>query len=403
MLVWKERLYFRPSIEREWLRGKNKAPKVVLHAASVGELEGLFPVVEKLFSMDFRGTIFLSVGTYSGYEKAKVFSRGFDHLCVIPAPLDLPKAVNRFLELTRPDLFLTFEAEFWPVLFYALRKRKIPTLLVNGRVSKRSFRGYRLFNFIFRPIFQNFRLLGMVSERDLRRAIYLGASPEKTFVTGNSKYDNLIKRKERANPTFWKTLLKLHDSFPVCVFGSIRGIEYPWSVDAIKELFKIFPKSFAIVAPRHLSGVGRLERMFYEVGISFQRLSYIRDRKEEISSRVVIVDFLGSLFELYALGDIVFCGGTVAPIGGHNIVEPIVWGKKVFYGPFIDKVYEEHLLLRAFDASFYMEDPKSFVALVCKLIEEGKAISICEKKQKMILEKLMGASEVYTRWIMESL
>lgn len=378
-------------------------PRVVLHAASLGELSGVFPVVIVLRKLGFSGAIVLSVGTPSAYQKAKAVMAGESSTLIVPAPLETPGSVKAFLDAVQPDIFVNFEAEYWPVLFSGLRRHRIPVILVNGRISEGSLKAYKLFYPFFRPIFRYFTRLGMVSETHRNRAISIGANPEFTFVTGSSKYDDLLTRRDSEAANRWRRLLAADGREPVIVAGNLRGRECSMIVELIERLKGEFPKVLGILAPRHLYRVGEIAkeakaRKLRSCLLS-EILANVGSPVEE--SSVVIVDSFGVLFQLYGISDVSFCGGTFEPVGGHNILEPAVWGRKVLYGPSIHKVQVEHEILQRKGIGIFCHDFEEFVANLRRTIHGNTVVP--EGVVEEAMAEISGASNTYGSWIMELL
>ncbi len=377
------------------------SPRVVFHVASLGELGGAIPIIAALSRRDFPGTIVLSVGTETGYQRAVQFasSHRTTHLYPLPAPMvEYLPATMTFLRTIQPHLFVSFEAEYLPLLFASLHTRRIHTILVNGRVSKRSLRAYRLFRPFFRPIFGNFARLGMTSETYRERAISLGADPNKTFVTGSSKYDGILERRQAACPQRWQHLTE--NRWPVLVAGSLRGRECRWIPHIVKTLVKDFPRLLAILAPRHLHRVGEIERELGQLGLENRRLSALAGNIVQPPT-VIVVDSFGILFELYAIADVTFCGGTFEPIGGHNLLEPVVWGKRVCHGPFVHKLEGEVQVLHEHGAGITCPTPSKFAEVVRHLLSLSPSLTISQDTHERIFCTLSGASRTYASWILE--
>lgn len=393
-LFWLKRLYGRPD------RLAEVFPRIIFHTASLGEFTGAVPVIKKLRESGFSGSIVISVDTPAAYRKAKPLESSDPFLSVTPAPLENPASVKIFLETLRPSLFVNFEAEYWPLLFFWLKRNKIPAILVNGRISDRSFRGYKIFATLFRPIFEYFSRLGMVSEEYRERAISLGASPGSTFVTGNSKYDNLIGQRRKERAIKWRNNLAGNGKNPVFVAGNLRGKEYRLVFDAVDRLKKDFPKLLTVLAPRHLHRIGEIVREAKKRNLNPCLLSRIKDGATiKNRSEIIIVDSFGLLFDLYGAADVTFCGGTFEPVGGHNIVEPAVWGKKVLYGPFVQKVKREHSIMEKWGIGASCRNLDEFTYNLRKILTDNEPVP--EETITLALRELTGSSSIYASWIIE--
>jgi 3-deoxy-D-manno-octulosonic-acid transferase len=395
-LFWQGRLG-RYSIESS----HERTPRIWLHAASVGEVTGALPIVRNLRERLPGAGIYLTVTTPQGFLFAgKNLSQWAQ---ILPFPLDFPGALERAFDLLQPDLYVALEAEFWPNLFGFLDRRRTPAVLLNGQLSRRSVKWYGLFESLFRPIFKQFVWLAMHSEEDRQNVLLLGASPERTCVLGSSKYDALLLRKDPEKAREWRRTLSLTVETPVLVGGSLRRLECITLLEIFQALMNVDSRLVGIFAPRHMTEIPSMARWLDSQKIAFQFLSRIETAKEERASSVILVDSIGSLFDLYALGDLVFCGGTLEPFGGHNIVEPAAWGKPVFYGPFLQRVSDEHSILQAFQGSFMVQDSLDLLQQWCYWIHHLPELRRYGENAQAALSKLGGVSARQVELILNAL
>ena len=380
-------------------------PVIVCHGASVGELNGIFPVIKAIEDKGFKGSIIISTGTFTGYRKSLDFSRQWPNVFAVPAPLDFPESLDNFLSSINPDAFVSFEAEYWPLLYLELSKRKTPFLLLNGRVSENSYKKYKIIKPFIEWLFRTPKKIGAVSPQDRFRLVKLGAKPECVMVTGSSKYDyifNIPKTKQENHPLRKK--LKLSDSTKVFVAGNLRKEECYYLSQLASELTSKLPDTVFILVPRHLHRVNEIKNHLQRGNTSYYLLSEVFKNNVPISNRkAIIVDSIGILFDLYAIGDVNFCGGTLVPVGGHNILEPVVWGKRVIYGPYVSKVFAEHRVLSACGASIQVSAYEELKSVASSLLLRPEKAILDEETLRMIKNHLCGASDLYCQWIMEIL
>ena len=339
---------------------KPDQPTLWFHAASVGEVTGAAPTIQEAGRAWPNARLVLSVGTQTGYRSAR--SRVSPDVIVVPFPLDFPHVLSRALSGIRPNLFIAFESEFWPNLFKVLREHSIPAVLLNGRLSARSLGRYRALKSLFGPVFSHFRWLAMNTESDRRNVLSLGVPEDRVLVLGTSKFDGLSGRVNVDSLAHWREALSLPSGAPVLVGGSLRRSECIGLLRVFRELSSIEPGLLGIFVPRHLDQVEPMARWLQEQAVPFHLLSRLEAGSETRSATVILVDRIGILFDLYGLGDLIFCGGTLEPIGGHNILEPAAWGKAVFYGPSIHKVVDEHRALEARGAGILVQDEQELAA-----------------------------------------
>jgi 3-deoxy-D-manno-octulosonic-acid transferase len=243
----------------------------------------------------------------------------------------------------------------------------------------------------------------MHSEEDRKNVLLLGADPERTCVLGSSKYDALSLRKDPQKAIRWRQLLDLPGEVPVLVGGSLRRLECIELLEIFNTLSDVAPPLVGIFAPRHMSQIAAMTRWLADRKVPFQLLSRIESGKERRSSSVILVDRIGILFELYALGDLIFCGGTLEPHGGHNIMEPAAWEKPVFYGPHLQKVGDEHNILQAFNGSFLAQDSRDLLKQWSYWIEHLSELRRYGEKAGEALLKLGGVSARQVEIVIQAL
>lgn len=303
----------------------------------------------------------------------------------------------------RPNLFVDFETEFWPNFFRGLKEENIPALLLNGRISESSERLYRYLSPLFRPVFDHFDHMAMHSAEDMERAIRVGARPEKVEVLGSSKYDGLIDRARPERAQFWKDLLGIGDEVRVMVGGSLRGSECFSLMRVFKELRMSWPATVAVFAPRHMYNIPRMCGWLAKENIGYDLLTSIEKGEKRRTAPVVLIDRMGALFDIYSIGDLIFCGGTLEPVGGHNILEPAAWSKPVFYGPCLKKVLHEHRILRAFDASFPVLDSTDLLSQWERWVKDPDGLAAHGENARKALRSLRGVVDRQIDLIVELL
>jgi len=196
----------------------------------------------------------------------------------------------------------------------------------------------------------------MHSEEDRQNLLKMGVSPERTLVVGSSKYDGLRLRAGPEAAARWREIFRIPENIPVVLGGSLRRSECTGLLEVFYRIQKDKGSCLGIFAPRHLHHIPAMAEWLDGHGVPFQMLSDIERERRTRNAPVVLVDRIGILFELYAVGDLIFCGGTLEPIGGHNILEPAAWSKPAFYGPHVEKVSEEHKVLTERQGSFLVRD-----------------------------------------------
>ena len=380
---------------------ENHHPRIWLHAASVGEVTGAIAIVRTLREQLPAAGLTLTVTTPQGFQFARTNLSPWAR--ILPFPLDFPAAVERACRHLQPDLYVALEGEFWPNLFRFLEQRRTPAVLLNGKLSHRSAIWYGLFRPLFQPIFKQFVWLAMHAEEDRRNVLLLGALPTRTFVLGSSKYDALALRRDAEKVQAWRQALDLPHGMPVIVGGSLRGQECISLLEVFRTLKVTAPALVGIFAPRHLSQIPVMAAWLDRQGVAFQLLSQFERVEATRSASIILVDRIGLLFDLYGLGDLVFCGGTLEPIGGHNILEPAAWEKAVFYGPHLQKVSDEHNILRAFRGSFLVENAADLLRQWSYWIGDLAGLHRHGKHARAALAELGGVCTKQVELIMSAL
>jgi len=298
-----------------------------IHAVSVGEIHVSRPLVEHLqrHYPDYR--ILITTVTPTGEATARqIYGAAVQHRYF---PYDLPFAICRFLETFRPDVLLILETEIWPNLYRYCQRSAVPILLLNARLSERSFKHYKWLKGLTAPTLQGAAVIAAQTPLDADRFVRLGASADKVIVTGNLKFDINIA----AEVTGQGKLIR--DQFltnrPVWIAASTHPGEEQLVLDALVIVLKSIPDSLLIIAPRH----PERSRAIYELCVKrgFQTVCYSTHTVCDASTRIFILDVLGQLPAYYAAADMAFVGGSLVPVGGHNLLEPACLGLPVISGP----------------------------------------------------------------------
>ncbi len=328
-IKWNNRLGYLP----EQINTHNK--KVIwLHASSMGEVKVLAILKDFFEKADNTISIYITVMTEAGYQSACQLVKNKDQVAFFP--LDATPAVNRFLNRIQPKTAVFIETEIWPNMIDKLGKRNIPIFLANGRLSEKSSRSYIHFKKSLGQLFENYNRLMVQSENDKDRYIKIGANKNKIEVIGNLKLDatsNIIPNDQKDQI---KNCLPFDKESKLLIAGSTRKEENEIIIRLFKNLTEKFSDICLILAPRHLEKISEAEKLARKYNLSSVLYSECKNIKQTVSA--VIVDKMGLLNQLYSVSDIAFVGGTLADIGGQNILEPVWAGTPVLYGPSIYNV-----------------------------------------------------------------
>lgn len=373
-------------------------PRIWVHAVSVGEVTAAAPVIEALRRRYPRAAIALSTSTETGQEMARRVAGKADLLFYYP--LDLPWVVKKILGYVRPDVFVLLESEFWPNLIDRCRRLKIPVVLVNGRISPRSFHRYRLSRFFWKEVLASVDWLGMISPVDGERIRAFGGAPEKISIEGNAKYDGLAARVDRSLREEAFASLQIGAGERVFVAGSTHEGEEDVVLDVFSDLRRDFDDLCLVLVPRHTDRREAVLRKVREKGFADTvTLSEMRAGRERRGERVIVVDVIGELFKIYGLATVVFCGGSLVPKGGQNILEAAAWGKVVLYGPSMEDFMEERRILEEAGAGRVVTGGNALGREIRDLLENPEKLLADGRKGKEAVLRHRGASERYARGI----
>ena len=311
-----------------------------IHAVSVGEVMAARPIIAELRQQYPRLRLFLSTTTLTGQQIARRSVTDVD--AVFYLPFDWRFTVRRTLKLVKPKLFVMVETEIWPHLLRECRRAGVRTLMVNGRISARSFARYRLVRPFFRRVLADVDRFCVQGEETSRRLVALGADPARITTTGSLKFDSLDpastpgRGRERVLRFF-----RIPPSRLVFVAGSTMKGEEEAVIRAFNRLRATSAGANAlfVLAARHPERFSEVERMCRQEGLFTVRRTELPVDSEP-KADAVILDTIGELAQLYQIATVVFVGGSLVPLGGHNILEPAIHGKPIVFGPYMHNFAE---------------------------------------------------------------
>ena len=336
-----------------------------IHAVSVGELLTARPLIQALRERHPALRIFVSTTTRAAQDLARKMPH-IDGLFYFP--FDLGFVVRRTLDLVRPKLFLTMETEIWPNLLRECRARGIRTAIVNGRLSSRSFPRYRVARGFFHQVLADVDRVCAQSEESARRFVEIGAPPDRVTVTGSLKFDSLepagAARKERVLRYF-----RFAPTRPVWVAGSTMRGEEAIVLRILRRLKTTQPAAVLVLAPRHPERFAEAVTMAEQEGFRTVRRSDLPIDAEPRAD-VVVLDTIGELATVYQVGQVVFVGGSLVPTGGHNVLEPVIYGRPVIFGPYMQNFAEIAAAFVANDAGVQVHSEAAAEDAVLSLMSD---------------------------------
>ena len=332
----RERLGYYSPEQLNLLREKKT---IWIHAVSVGETRAAMPLIKQIHLKypDFQ--ILVSNVTETGHAIA-LEDKDID-LCLF-FPFDFSWAVRRALNTVNPELIIIVETEIWPNFTRQAHQLEIPLILVNGRISDRSFPRYRFFRFLLRPILDRFSSFCMQSQTDAERITALGAPDGRVENTGNLKFDRDLIEVTTEQLQQKKNQYQLPEQVAILVAGSTHEKEEKQLLEAYRQIStQIERKLLLVLIPRHPERKREVQSLLKETGFKYRLRSSLQEGGELLSpGDVLLVDTLGEVLDFYSVADLVFVGGSLVPIGGHNLLEAALLAKPVIFGPYVHNFKE---------------------------------------------------------------
>jgi 3-deoxy-D-manno-octulosonic-acid transferase len=308
-----------------------------IHAVSVGEALTARALAADLRRRYPRLRLFLSTTTIAGQQVAR---RSLQHVdAVFYFPFDWAFIVRRTLDIVKPRVFIMMETEIWPNLLRLCRKRRVKTVMINGRISSRSYPRYRLIRPFFKRVLGDIDRFCMESEESARRLLDLGADPARVTVTGSLKFDSLeIPPASHVKPRLLR-FFRISPGRTVIVAGSTMRGEESAVLRAFARVKTTMPAALVVLAPRQPERFGEAEQLARAAGFVTMRRN---DLPIDVEPRadVIVLDTIGELAQLYQLATAVFVGGSLVDHGGHNLLEPAIFGKPIVFGPHMQNFRE---------------------------------------------------------------
>lgn len=307
-----------------------------IHAVSAGEVMASAPLYEEIRKNYPSEKILISTVTSTGNRIA--LGKFKDGSIVIYLPLDLSFVIRRLVKIINPKVILIAETEVWPNLIDSLKRYGAKIVLFNGRISRNSFKRYRLITPILRRVLDKFDLFLMQSKADAEKIISLGAPYDRVKITGNLKYDAAYSKGEEAksNPLELKKGFNLGEEDQLLMAGSTHNGEEEIVLRCYKDLINDHRRLRLLIAPRHIERSNEIAKLAKSQGFKPFLISQLKDLGRLISGdEVLILDVMGTLFDAYSIGEIIFVGGSLVRKGGQNPLEAACHSKAIIFGPHI--------------------------------------------------------------------
>lgn len=337
---------------------KLRTRPVWIHAVSVGEVMSTTPLVNIIRKNFPDLPIILSTVTKTGNFTAHHNVKGVD--LVIYFPYDYNFIVKKVISKISPLIFVTLETELWPNFSRELHLQNIPSIVVSGRISSESFKRYSFFSFFFKRVLSNIDFFCMQSKTDADRIISIGASSEKVALTGNIKFDLKIPGITTEEIKELQKDLHLNDSLKILIAGSTHRGEEEIIIKVFTRLKKKINTLLLILAPRHPERFNEVEDLLKNSKLPYLRRTALPIAPQKNMHHVILLDTIGELSKSYSIADIVFIGGSLVPVGGHNVLEAAVFSKPVLYGKYMDNFREVASLLEGKKGAIQVNNEDEF-------------------------------------------
>ena len=382
----------RPARAVEWAERRARVLPVVppgglwVHGSSVGEARIVGTVVRGLRELQPGLPMSVSSFTRTGRQQLPAPP---DADAAFFVPLDFPGLPGRLLDAIRCAALVLVETELWPNLLHESRQRGTPVVLINGRLSAERMSRYRRLGGLYRPLLEGLARVGAQSESDARRFLELGVRPEALSVTGNVKYD---LPRPRVDPAALRSRFGLDDDRPVVVAGSTGPGEEELVLRAFERARAEHPALFLILAPRHPERAVEVDRLAASRKLRLHRLSH-GDGPSAAAADGLLVDTIGELAALYSICRAAFVGGSLVPIGGHNVLEPAAAGAPVLFGPHTQHFAEPAEELVRSGGGFRVRDAGALAARWIELVGEGDFRRRASRSAAEVLRANRGAMQ----------
>ena len=368
--------------------GRSARPALWIHAVSVGEVKAIEPLVDEI-APDCQ-QLFISTTTNTGQLLAKSLFQ--DRACVFYFPLDWKWTCRLYLRHIRPSLVLLTETEIWPGFITAAASLHIPVVLINGRISDRSFRRYQRIRFFLRPLLNHMTHFCMQAQQDKERILELGAPASRVHQTGNLKYDYELTEipERRQTVKRLEEVLKPGPDDLLWVCGSTRQGEEEILIEVFEALTADFPSLRLLLAPRHPHRAESISRILEGRQLHYLRRSCLDSQKISLP-QILLLDTIGELAYLYRLADVVFVGGSLVATGGHNIIEVAYFAKPILFGPHMENFKEISAAFLQSHAALQVQSGQELVVKIRHLLRDPAARKRLGQNARRVIHNNQGA------------
>jgi len=392
-----QKIGFYPAELRAQLANKAPAQKRIwFHTVSVGEFNAVRPLIAELTEPIGTFNVVLSCTTHTGYELAR---KTFPMLAVFYFPFDFQGIFQRTLPLVQPDLVALAETELWPNFIYRITQiEKIPLILINGRLSPKSFKGYRRIQTIMQPCLQQVSHFYMQSPGDAERIQRLGDLPsERITVAGNLKFD-LNPMVDPSKRAFLFQLLSIQEGDTVLTYASTHSGEDRPLLEVYQHLKQDFPELTLILAPRHPERVNEIKGILHHLKLDFSVRSQLTPEKPN-REKLVLLDSIGELLTVYSFTTVAVMGGSFIERGGQNPLEALSQGVPVVFGPYMYNFSAISQIVLEHQAGCQVQNAQVLIPTITRLLTQPEVYNSMAKQGLLLLEKNRGAKNILSQAI----
>jgi 3-deoxy-D-manno-octulosonic-acid transferase len=354
-----------------------------VHAVSVGEVKAVEKLVERLRQQFPGRPLVVSTTTPAGQELARQRRDVVDHTFYFP--IDLPWCVHRAVDHVNPEMVIIAETEIWPNFLRECRRRKVRVVMINGRISDKSYSRYRLVRPWLRRVFEDYTNIGMQSEMDRQRIEAIGANPGKVTVLGNLKYDAAVSS-QRVNNDLRDFL---RDWDPLWIAASTMPGEEEFVLDAFQQILKSHPNLKLLIAPRHADRFDAAADIIKGRGLEPMR----RSKLGGPSGNILLLDTIGELATIFQYATVTFIGGSLVPTGGHNILEPARYSKPIVIGPHMENFRDMARLFLEANAAVQVQNADELAPAISSLLSNSQHATEMGRNALAIVQQNTGATE----------
>lgn len=365
-----------------------------IHAVSLGEANAAIPLIKELIVRYPQYSIVVTTTTPTG--SAQIVRHLKDDVIHVYAPYDLPWMINRFIRRSRAKLCIIMETEIWPNILHCCRGHNVPLFLANARLSERSKLRYQLVGRLTKSMLRSYSMVSAQGLLDGERLLSLGLNPKRLMISGNIKFDieipaNIHERGMELRKE-WGALDR-----PILIAASTHEGEETIILDAFLDIKKELPDALLVLVPRHPDRFSKVEKLCKE-----HQLSLVLRSLNQLPSRetaMVLGDTVGELLLLYAASDVAFVGGSLVPVGGHNLIEPAAIGLPILTGPQLHNFTEISRLLINAGTAQVIHDAKTLASAVNILFSANELRDKIGVRSREVIAANSGALKKHLEWI----